>query len=102
MDDLYLYELLKTLNMPVSYDHFDEDVQPPFILYRNTDSTSKYADDKTYSIFNNFIVDLITVKKDNLVESQLETLFNDNDIPYSKTIDFLDSEGVYQVRYFIS
>lgn len=105
-----LFDLLKTITVdsqaiPVAYDHFEENVGytivPPFILFRNNDATTIKADDKVHYQDNNFIVDLVVVKKDEALEQQLEKLFTDNYIPYDKEEAYIDNERIYQERYFI-
>lgn len=102
MNEEELYTLLGTLNIPYAYDHFpDDDTIPPFILYRNDDTDTFKADDKVLKKFNNYIVDLVTIKKDVDLEEQLETIFNDNYIPFDKFEDYIESEKIYQIRYLI-
>lgn len=113
MSEQELYTLLSSLplsespliTIKVAYDHFEDNVgskvMPPFILYRNTDSTTFKADDKVHYQENNYIVDLITEVKDTVLESKLETLLNNNYLPYDKQEDYLADERIYQIRYFI-
>lgn len=111
MSELELKALLETITIgqtpiPVAYDHFEQfpttpKVVPPFILYRNTNTTTFKADDKVFFQENSYIVDLITEIKDVVVEQQLETLFNDNHLPYDKEEDYISDERIYQIRYFI-
>lgn len=102
MDESQLYKLLKGLELPVAYDHFIGDEQtPPFILYRNIDSQTFKADDMTYLRANAYIIDLVTEIKDVELEKQLEDLFDDNHLPYDKEEDYIESERIYQIRYFI-
>ena len=108
MTEKELYDLLSTIKVDdtnyinVAYDHFlSHEVAPPFILYRNTDTTTFKADDKVYCQMNQYIIDLITEVKDTVLENKLETLLNDNCLAYDKTEDFIDDERIYQIRYFI-
>ncbi len=102
MEETELYNLLVTLNYPVAYDHFDKPVtQRPFLLYRNDSPETFNADNKTYYKCNHYIIDLITDKKDVVVEKSLEALLNNNNLPYEKEEDFIDSEKIYQISYFI-
>ena len=102
MSESELFTLLNTLHLPVAYDHFTTpNLIPPFILYRNTDTTTFKADDKTYKRINNYIVDLVTEIKDTDLEESVEKLFNDNFLPFDKEEDWIDSERIYQIRYFI-
>lgn len=111
MTEQELNSLLKTIqvggeSIEVWYDHFvptptKPNVVPPFILFRVEDVDTLKADDKVHYQNNNYIVDLITDVKSVTLESQIETLFNDNYLPYDKQITYLSSEQIYQVRYFI-
>lgn len=102
MKETDIYTILSSLNIPVAYDHFKNDnTIPPFVLYRNDDTDTFKADDKVLKKFNNYIVDLVTEKKDVDLEEQLETIFNDNYIPFDKFEDYIESEKIYQIRYLI-
>lgn len=103
--NILLQVKINNKSLPVSYDHFDENsnfnVVPPFILFRRTDTTTKKADDHVYWQENNYIVDLVTTKNDPDLQQQLETILNNNFIPYDKEDDYLPDERIYQTRYFI-
>lgn len=105
MGEATLYTLLKTLNIPVAYDHFvvtnEITVSPPFVLYRNDDSNNFKAEDKVYLKNNKYIIDLVTETKDTAKETTLETLLDNNNIPWDKAEDYIESEKIYQIRYFI-
>lgn len=99
-----LYDLLRTLNIPVAYDHFDSDknVTIPFIVYRETSPATFKADGITYHQFFNFEIELITEKKELAIERQLETLLTTNKIPYDKNDEVWDEdEKIYHNFYEI-
>lgn len=104
MKEKELFDLLKTLKIPVAYDHFeqypDNKVAPPFIVYRNTDPTTQKADDKTWYKHNNYIIDLVTDIKDVDLEDALEELLTLNHMPYDKEENYIDNERIYQIRYY--
>lgn len=105
MDEKELYELLKSLNIPVAYDHFvlseATKVEPPFILYRNMDSAQFKADDQVYFKTKQYQVELVTDYKDIDLEIMLEELFAGNHIPWDKTEVYIDAEKIYQITYSI-
>lgn len=106
MEATALYELLKTVNPNVAYDHFLDTTespapQPPFILYRSPDDNNFYADDTNFYKEYNYIVDLITDKKDFVLEKQLEQKFKDNNITFDRYEDYIETERIFQIRYFI-
>lgn len=102
-----LYELLKTIRvdenqLPIAYHHFTTPNQvPPFIVYSIESYDSLKADDKVHCLINNYLVDLCTDIKNESLELQIEQLFDDNHIPYDKEESYIDSERIYQIRYFI-
>lgn len=99
-----LYQLLKTLKIPVTYDHFndDKDIFPPFTAYREQRPDVFNADDKNLIKFNNFEIELVTDKKDIELEEAIETLLNNNEIPFDKSDETWDNdEKTYHVFYEI-
>lgn len=101
MSNKEIYNLLKNMNLEVAYDHFNNKIEPPFIIYVDDDPDTFKADDKVYKKINNYSVYLVTSKKDVLLEEQLEELFDNNHIPYDKTQSFIDDERIYQIEYTI-
>ena len=99
-----LFDLLKTLEIPVAYDHFDSDKQIPipFVVYREQELDTFRADGITYYQFYNYEIELITEKKNVALERQLEGLLTNNKIPYDKTEEVWDNdEKIYHIFYEI-
>lgn len=99
-----LYTLLKTLNIPVAYDHFNSDKQinPPFIIYREIADDTFKGDNKTYYSPRSFEIELITEKKNPSLQKSLEDLLNTNSIPYDKDNEVWDAdEKIYHNFYEI-
>lgn len=99
-----IYELLKTLNIPVAYDHFEtsQNVNPPFVAYRETSPETFKADSKTYYRPYEFEIELITEKKDIALEQSIEDLLTENNIPYDKSDEIWDEdEKIYHNFYEI-
>lgn len=101
MTEQELYTLLKTLKLPVAYDHFVDMDELPGIVYREATDNVFYADDTAFYLQNQFEVVLITKYKDVDLESELETLFTNNDIAFEKQEYFNDAERVYFIEYDI-
>lgn len=99
-----IYDLLKTLGIPVAYDHFDSNkkVQPPFIVYREQAPDTFKADGIVYYRPYEFEIELITEKKDVSLEGQVETLLTNNKIPYDIESEVWDEdERIYHSFYNI-
>lgn len=104
MEHKDLFKLLKKIEMPVAYDHFDDDkdIEPPFMAYREKASDNFMADNKVYQFFNGFEIELVTSKKDVDLENKISNLLTENEIPYEKSDEVWDSEEkIYHIFYEI-
>lgn len=99
-----IYDLLKTLYIPVAYDHFDSNktIKPPFIVYREVAPETFKADGITYYRPYEFEIEVITEKKDVSLQNQIETLLTNNHIPYDLDNEVWDDdERIYHNYYEI-
>lgn len=100
--DLFL--LLQSLDIPVAYDHFnsDKNVEPPFVVYRETSPDTFKADSITYFRPYNFEIELVTSIKDVELEQSIENLLTTNKIPYDVETEVWDEdERIYHNFYEI-
>lgn len=99
-----IYNLLKTLEIPVAYNKFEvnQNMIPPFIVYREISPETFKADGVTYYRPYNFEIELVTEKKDVEFEQNIEKLLTENKIPYDKSDDVWDDdEKIYHIFYEI-
>lgn len=99
-----VFDILKTLNIPVAYDHFDsnKEIQPPFIVYRELAPDTFKADGITYYRPYEFEIELVTDKKDVSLQGQVEALLTNNKIPYDMDNEIWDEdEKIYHNFYEI-
>lgn len=104
MEHKDIYDLLKTLEIPVAYDHFDSNkkITPPFIAYREISSDTFKADGITYYRPYEFEIELVTDKKDVALEKTIEDLLTTNKIPYDVETEVWDEdERIYHNFYEI-
>ena len=89
-----IYKLLKTLNIPVAYDHFDSSktTTPPFVAYREVRPETFKADGVTYYRPYEYEIELVTSKKDLSLEQTIEELLTTNKIPYDKSDEGWDEK----------
>lgn len=97
-----IYDLLKTLNIPVAYDHFisNKDISIPFVVYREIQTDTFKADDKTYYRSHEFEIEVITEKKDLILQQQIEDLLTTNNIPYDVSDEVWDEEEKIYHNYY--
>lgn len=99
-----IYNLLLTLNIPVAYDHFNsnKNINPPFIVYRETRPDTFKANNITYYRPYNFELELVTEIKDVDLQETIESLLTTNEIPYDVETDIWDEdEKIYHNFYEI-
>lgn len=99
-----LKELLEQTGFPVAYSHFKESEitslpEFPFICYLVVFSPNFMADDVSFQKIDHVQIELYNSKKDETVESILETILHENSIPYSSTESYIESEDFYQKIY---
>lgn len=105
MEESNLFLILKSIGIPVAYDHFIntnlENIAPSFILYRNDDASHFKADDQVFYMNKEYIIELVTNKKDINLEQAVESVLSTNYLPFEKTETYIESEDIYQVTYSI-
>lgn len=99
-----VYDMLKTLKIPVAYDHFDSNkkIVPPFIAYREISPDTFKADGITYYRPYEFEIELVTEIKDVTLEQSIEDLLTSYNIPYDVETEVWDEdERIYHSFYEI-
>ena len=102
MEHSYIFNLLKTLNIPVAYDHFDsnKNVNPPFIAYRETSEDNFKADGITFYRPYSYEIELVTIKKDIALQREIEDLLTANNIPFDTSGEVWDNEEKIYHNYY--
>jgi len=96
--------ILEATGYPVAYSHFTETDNnplpiPPFICYWVVYSANFSADNIIYKEIQNVQIELYTNLKDLAAEAKLQTVLNENELPFGTTETFIDSEMIYQKIY---
>lgn len=98
-----LMYLLKQLNIPVAYDHFNEPTNPPFVAFRRFSQSNFGAENKVYAKIDNYYVELYTEYKDVELEQRLEEILDQAGIFYNvESEDYINDEKMYQIIYRIN
>jgi hypothetical protein len=101
MNLIELKNILQATGFPVAYLRFVETEneplpQPPFIVYLSAYSSNTFADNQVYKEIDNVQIELYTDKKDLIAENKLASVLNENELPYSTTETFIESEKMHQ------
>lgn len=90
-----MFNLLKTLNLPVAYRVFKTPQEPPFIVFYIDGSDNEFADNSVYKKVNEWSVELYTDVKDPATERNLEAILP----PWNKVESYISEERMFQVAY---
>ncbi len=97
-----LVQLLRATGYPVAFSHFNEGPPSiPFITYLTPEDDTFHADNKTYTKIINADIELYTDKKDLAAEQTIESLLNENEIPWVAYQTYIESERLHQKTYEI-
>jgi len=101
MTQAELYTALLTLGLPVAYSHFKEARLPPFICYLFRYDNDQKADNINADSADAYDIELYVAAKDPVNEAAIEALLTANQLPYSKTENWIPEENMLQVTYEI-
>lgn len=73
----------------------------PFICYLQTGTNNFFADNKVYKTSKEVDIELYSQLRDEVSEELIEEALNDNNITWTKDIEYLDDEKVYEVIYTV-
>lgn len=87
--------------VPFAYYQFTADTakEPPFICYYFTQSDDFGADNINYAPIRRAVIELYTDKKDFSLEQAVEALLASNELVYTKSETYIDSEQMQLTSY---
>lgn len=94
--------MIAGIGLPYAYDHFtDEDKPegPPFICFFYPNSADLMADNVNYQGITALVIELYSDNKDFANEAAIEAALTASELPWVKTVTWIDSERMYQVTY---
>lgn len=96
-----LYNILKTIGLPITYHHWPTPPSLPYLVYLATDTSNYGADNKVYATIDSYDIELYTAKKDLISETKIQDALNQAELFWDKTELYLDTEKMYQITYSI-
>lgn len=97
-----IFNILKTLGLPVVYGKHTAKVKTPYLLLSGAGQFVAAADDTYYYTRNLWTVEYYFTKKDPALEARIEKLLLDNGYEYDKSEDiYLDDQDVFLLYYNI-
>ena len=94
-------QMISAVGVPYAYHHFEEGSgqQPPFITFYYDGENDLKADNINYQCIRPLTIELYTDNKDFALEAAVESVLTANDLTFSRSEIFIDSEQMYMVTY---
>ena len=94
-------EMLESIGLPYTYYQWAENSAPalPYIVFYYPGSNNFIADNKAYCKIAKLNVEFYSEEKDFDTEASIEAVFEQNDLVYTKTEQYIESDQMYEVLY---
>lgn len=83
----------------VEYDHAEKGTRIPFMVVTYDETSNMAADNKILVRGFLFLAVLYLNKRDKVIEGKVEKKLNDNELPWQKTVEYIDDADVYAISY---
>ena len=96
-----IMETLQGTGLPCCYSHFEEKVEPPFIVYIQGGQNQFSADDTRFWHRNTYQIEYYFNKKNSRAEAAIEEALLSAGYKFTRSGDvYLDDEDVFVVYYY--
>lgn len=97
-----IYDVLKSIGLPVAYFRFKNAVNPPFLVYLGNGQATTFKDNAIYFKKNQYQVQYYFKQKNEINENQIEQTLIDNGYNYQKSEDiYIENEDLFVIYYDI-
>ena len=95
--------LIASLGYQYAYHHFavNTAMSPQFICFYYEQSDDLYADNTNYQRIDSMIVEFYSAYKDIQAELNIEAVFKQNEMTFTKDELFIEDENMYETIYYI-
>ena len=95
-------DVKKVLSVPgvtVHYDHAPVGTKVPYVTYTCHADNNFFADDKVYQKIRSMRAVLYSTKKDEKLETLIESALDEAEIPWNMTAEFENEQKVFMTIY---
>lgn len=97
-----IFETLQKTKLPCAYSHFQDKVEPPYIVYIGRGQETFGADNTWHFRDNRYQVEYYFTEKNEANEAAIEDILLNDGYNYEKSDDiFIEDEGVFVIYYYI-
>ncbi|MBF4500234.1 hypothetical protein IRY55_02565 [Savagea sp. SN6] len=87
------------LGLPIAYHHFNEPVNPPFVVYYSPHVNNFVADNEIYMQTDYIEIELYTEGKDFELEQKVHDILTELNIIYGKYEAYIKEENLFMQTY---
>lgn len=93
--------MVASVGIPTAYYQFPDNTgqEPPFICFYYPGDNDFKADNINYAKINRLIIELYTNTKDFTLEAEVEQVLMDNELAFTRSETYIDSERMYEVIF---
>ena len=93
-------EILLETGLPVAYGFFDNDQEPPFLVYLGDGQEQFSADNQLYTKANTYQVEFYFTDKNEPAEEAIEDTLEANGYFYMKSADnYINEQNIFVIYY---
>lgn len=101
MNDQEINKMLETLGIPYAYHHFNDDVNPPFLIYVEEPPKHIMADGIIYHTIRNITFELYSDFKDDVLIEKAKRMFEEYEIRYQMSEDWIQKEDMFEFAFMV-
>lgn len=93
--------MVASVGIPTAYYQFPDNTgqEPPFICFYFPGDNDFKADNTNYAKINRLIIELYSNAKDFALEAEVEQVLTDNELAFTRSETYIDSERMYEVIF---
>lgn len=93
--------MIASIGVPYAYYQFPEgtDTAPPFVCFYFPGDNDLKADNVNYAAIRTLNIELYTDNKDFTLEATVESVLTANELPFSRTEAYIDTEKLFMITY---
>ena len=97
-----LLKIKTELNIPAAYSHFQNPVEPPYLVYIGSGQDNFLGDNTLYWRQNTYQLELYFKDKNEELENSVEEILLEDGYIFTKSEDiFIEEEGLFLIYYYV-
>ena len=94
-----LSDILSCSGIPFAFHHWESPPDPPYGVYYDEGTANLFADNRVYVSIRDLTLELYLAQRDEAFESGFESLLDEAEVPWEKSVTYIESLRLYQISY---